>query len=678
MLDDGEKLVPGFREARALRVWTGVRPLFEDAKASETDTRDVTRAHALLDHQQRDGVARLRDDHRRQADDLPADGRGDGRRRLPSARRARARARTETEPLPGSESGQHLPAGRAAGAQGGARCATSSSICECELVPRSKLEQAIDAHRQHQPRRHPPPAAPRHGSVPGWLLHLPRRPASCTGSTGSHARAGRRVAAGLPAGALEGRRGRCSTATSCARRGSTTGSSTGCSTWSILPSMNSELHFDAVVIGAGTAGLAAGARLAQAGARVCVLAKGIGSTHLAPATIDVLGYAPERVAKSSAGRSSELIAARPDHPYALLGSSSSPRRSAGSRRRVADGPLPGYAYAGGPERNLLLPTRRSARCARRRSSPRRWPPAIRAQLGRVCIVGTPALRDFHPQPVRRQPDGGRDRGARREPRAQARARRRERARDRPPVRRSALAGPVLRRARRWRCAPRSTSACRRCSGCAIRTACWSTSSSGSAAACSRSPRCRRRCRGCGCTRSCALPCALPAAGWSSARGGGAPSATAIGVASVSTRAAGRDVSYAAAWFVLAAGGFASGAIELDSRWVTARARARPAAARTARRRRAAVRRRRTSTSSRWPGSASRSTASCAREGVDNVRRRRRGAARRGAVARGTRARASRWPADTERRRWSRRRCRARRRRRPYDGSGGAGDAPRHA
>ena len=50
MLDDGEKLVPGFRQARALRVWTGVRPLFEDAKASDTDTRDVTRAHALLDH----------------------------------------------------------------------------------------------------------------------------------------------------------------------------------------------------------------------------------------------------------------------------------------------------------------------------------------------------------------------------------------------------------------------------------------------------------------------------------------------------------------------------------------------------------------------------------------------------------------------------------------------------
>ena len=40
------------------------------------------------------------------------------------------------------------------------------------------------------------------------------------------------------------------------------------------------------------------------------------------------------------------------------------------------------------------------------------------------------------------------------------------------------------------------------------------------------------------------------------------------IASVSTHAAGRDLSYVAPWFVLASGGFASGAIELDSHWVT--------------------------------------------------------------------------------------------------------------
>jgi glycerol-3-phosphate dehydrogenase len=56
LLDEGEKLVPGFRQARALHAWAGVRPLFED-KAEVAETRDVTRSHALLDHSTRDGVA---------------------------------------------------------------------------------------------------------------------------------------------------------------------------------------------------------------------------------------------------------------------------------------------------------------------------------------------------------------------------------------------------------------------------------------------------------------------------------------------------------------------------------------------------------------------------------------------------------------------------------------------
>ena len=48
--------------------------------------------------------------------------------------------------------------------------------------------------------------------------------------------------------------------------------------------------YDTVVIGAGLAGLTAALRLADEGRRVAVLAKGVGATHLAPATIDVLGY----------------------------------------------------------------------------------------------------------------------------------------------------------------------------------------------------------------------------------------------------------------------------------------------------------------------------------------------------------------------------------------------------
>jgi glycerol-3-phosphate dehydrogenase subunit B len=156
--------------------------------------------------------------------------------------------------------------------------------------------------------------------------------------------------------------------------------------------MRGELHYDAVVIGAGTAGLTAGTRLAEGGARVCVLAKGVGSTHLAPGTVDVLGYAPARVEQP--GRAlQELIAARPDHPYALLGPERVEEALDWFSARTAGGPFEGYKYVGGLERNQLLPTavgvlRPSALV----------PETMAAGDGedRVCVVGTRALRDFHP------------------------------------------------------------------------------------------------------------------------------------------------------------------------------------------------------------------------------------------------------------------------------------------
>src|SRR4029453_4405254 len=54
MLDEGEKLVSGFREARALRGWAGARAPF--SAEGVPDTRDVSRTHTLLDHAERDGV----------------------------------------------------------------------------------------------------------------------------------------------------------------------------------------------------------------------------------------------------------------------------------------------------------------------------------------------------------------------------------------------------------------------------------------------------------------------------------------------------------------------------------------------------------------------------------------------------------------------------------------------
>jgi glycerol-3-phosphate dehydrogenase len=70
MMTEGQRLLPRFREFRALRAWAGVRPLFEDTRPSrnaaattevapEVDTRLMTRAHAVLDHAARDGIEGL-------------------------------------------------------------------------------------------------------------------------------------------------------------------------------------------------------------------------------------------------------------------------------------------------------------------------------------------------------------------------------------------------------------------------------------------------------------------------------------------------------------------------------------------------------------------------------------------------------------------------------------------
>jgi glycerol-3-phosphate dehydrogenase subunit B len=158
--------------------------------------------------------------------------------------------------------------------------------------------------------------------------------------------------------------------------------------------MTRALHYDAVVIGAGTAGLVAGARLAESGARVCVVARGIGSTHLAPATIDILGYAPARVDDPGAALE-ELISHRPDHPYARIGRPTVEAAVQWLGGTVADGPLPGYRYSGGLERNHRLPT---AVGALRPSAvvPETMIAGDAEVLNQACIVGTPALRDFHP------------------------------------------------------------------------------------------------------------------------------------------------------------------------------------------------------------------------------------------------------------------------------------------
>src|SRR3954465_9212234 len=141
MLHDAAPLVPGFREARALRVWAGVRPLFQDAKAD--DTRDVTRAHAVLDHRSRDGVdgfvtitgGKLTTLRRMAKDvvDAMCAQLGDDRP-----------CRTHEVVLPGSEDHEPYRLGERLASKE-EHLLDDQLVCECELIPRGRLEETMRA-----------------------------------------------------------------------------------------------------------------------------------------------------------------------------------------------------------------------------------------------------------------------------------------------------------------------------------------------------------------------------------------------------------------------------------------------------------------------------------------------------------------------------------------------------
>ncbi|MEA2284016.1 MAG: glycerol-3-phosphate dehydrogenase subunit [Solirubrobacteraceae bacterium] len=149
--------------------------------------------------------------------------------------------------------------------------------------------------------------------------------------------------------------------------------------------------YDALVIGTGLAGLTAATRLAEAGARVCVIAKGAGATHLSPGTIDVLGYTPERVERPGEA----LGSLDGGHPYARIGADAVAASIDWFKRQFDGGPLGGYAYVGDLGTNVLLPTAVGA------PKPSAVVPESMAAGdmrgdGSVLVVGFRVLRDFHP------------------------------------------------------------------------------------------------------------------------------------------------------------------------------------------------------------------------------------------------------------------------------------------
>jgi len=139
LMDEGEKLIPGFTQHRALRAWAGVRPLYKDKVA--TSDRDISRAYKLLEHGERDGVEGLISivggkwtTYRLMAEDVV---------NVIAAKLGNtAPCRTHEEPLPGAESGKLYWLGHNL-AHVEEHDTYGELICECEMVTRQQVIDSI-------------------------------------------------------------------------------------------------------------------------------------------------------------------------------------------------------------------------------------------------------------------------------------------------------------------------------------------------------------------------------------------------------------------------------------------------------------------------------------------------------------------------------------------------------
>jgi glycerol-3-phosphate dehydrogenase len=59
MLEEGKALVPAIYDMRLIRAFSGSRPLYQESLSADASGRNVTRGIALLDHEERDGLAGL-------------------------------------------------------------------------------------------------------------------------------------------------------------------------------------------------------------------------------------------------------------------------------------------------------------------------------------------------------------------------------------------------------------------------------------------------------------------------------------------------------------------------------------------------------------------------------------------------------------------------------------------
>jgi Glycerol-3-phosphate dehydrogenase len=160
MIDTLSELVPMLSDARTIRSFWGVRPLYEPPEVGSDDPTDITRDFFLLDHQERDNLHGLTSivggkltTYRMMAEQITD--------HMCERFGVNETCRTADEPLPGSndirviddymdEFGLRSPIGRRSADRLGSRIDEvldtddpNPTVCECEGVTRAEVQDAI-------------------------------------------------------------------------------------------------------------------------------------------------------------------------------------------------------------------------------------------------------------------------------------------------------------------------------------------------------------------------------------------------------------------------------------------------------------------------------------------------------------------------------------------------------
>ncbi len=400
MLEEGDKLVPGFKQMRMLRAWAGVRPLYQESEVS--DTRDVTRAFVLLDHLQRDGVSGLVTitsgkwtTYRKMAEvtvDLVCQQLG-----------VQRPCRTHLEPLGGREHITHHTLGKPLSEVEKAQ-SYGRLVCECELATYDEVARAITEngaktiddvrrdvrlgmgpcqggfctyrvagilHRLRQPPVEDTNVALRDFLQERWkgllpilwgqqlrqerldeLIYLdvlntealpgpdesPLGPENYLPSKKESLKTTEKEPAIIP------------------REMTAPDLETASKPNTSAATLGSVTQPDLLVVGAGLAGLFAGWRAARAGLRVQVIAKGWGAQYWGAGCVDAYGYTQDissGVVENLRPALETLVKKQPDHPYALAGLDALESALYDLQQLCAQA---GYPMLGSQKRNWMLPS----------------------------------------------------------------------------------------------------------------------------------------------------------------------------------------------------------------------------------------------------------------------------------------------------------------------------------